>query len=291
MTTMAIVGSGSVGTVLAHAAHAAGLDTVVCARRATPALALRVGGARREIPVPVLTDPRHAKPADWVLLTTKARDAASTAPWMARLLHPGSTLVVLQNGVEHAEHAAGLLGPAAFLPGLVYIAAERLADGEVLHRRGNDVVVAEGLAGAAFSELLGGSGLAVRQVADFPTAAWRKLLGNAAANPITALTLRRMEVMGGAGILDLAETLLREAVAVGRAAGADLGPADIAATLDFYRGFDGADGTSMLYDRLAGRPMETDLITGVIVRLGRAHGVPTPATALVHALLDACAPA
>ncbi|MGX7828404.1 ketopantoate reductase C-terminal domain-containing protein [Actinokineospora sp. 24-640] len=197
---MAIVGSGSVGTIFAHAAHAAGLDTVVCARRATPGLALRVDNVRREIPVPVLTDPRHA-----------------------------------------------------------------------------------------FGELLGGSGLAVRQVADFPTAAWRKLLGNAAANPITALTLRRMEVMGSAGIPDLTEALLREVVAVGRAAGADLGPADITATLDFYRGFDGADGTSMLYDRLAGRPMETDLITGVVVRLGRAHGVPTPATTLVHTLLDACA--
>lgn len=291
MTTMAIVGSGSMGAVFAHAAGEAGITPVVCARRPLPGLALRMDGARHELPVRVLTNPELAEPAEWVLLTTKARDAASTAPWMARLLRPGSTLVVLQNGVEHAEHARDLLGPADFLPGLVYIAAERLSDGEVLHRRGRDVVVAEGRAGAAFAGLLADSGLAVRQVADFATAAWRKLLGNAAANPITALTLRRMEVMESAAMLGLADVLLREAVAVGRAAGADLGPLDIAATLEFYRGFNGADGTSMLYDRLAGRPLETDLITGVIVRLGRAHRVPTPANDLLLALLDACAPA
>lgn len=289
--TIAIVGSGSMGTVFAHAAREAGLDPVVCARRPLPGLALRVDGERRDVPVRVLTDPALAEPAEWVLLTTKARDAASTAPWMRGLLRPGSTLVVLQNGVEHAEHARDLLGPADFLPGLVYIAAERLSDGEVLHRRGQDVVVAEGPAGAAFADLLTDSGLVIKQVADFATAAWRKLLGNAAANPITALTLRRMEVMESAAMLGLADVLLREAVAVGRAAGADLGPADIAATLEFYRGFNGADGTSMLYDRLAGRPLESDLITGVIVRLGRAHGVPTPANDLMLTLLDACAPA
>ncbi|MGW5054057.1 2-dehydropantoate 2-reductase [Actinokineospora sp. NPDC004072] len=291
MTTMAIVGPGALGTVFAHAALEAGIDPLVCARRPLAGLALRAGGVRTELPVRVITRPDQAEPAEWVLLTTKARDAASTAPWMARLLRPGSTLVALQNGVEHAEHAGPLLGPAALLPGLVYIAAERRADGEVLHRRGREVVVPRSPAAAALTRLLAGSGLLVRQDADFTTAAWRKLLGNAAANPITALTLRRMEVMESARMLDLADVVLREAVAVGRAAGADLGPADIAATLEFYRGFDGADGTSMLYDRLAGRPLETELITGVIVRLGRAHGIPTPANDLLHTLLDACAPA
>ena len=291
MTTMAIVGSGALGTVFAHAARQAGIDPVVCARRPLPGLALRVDGNRHPIPARVLTDPATATPADWVLLTTKAHDSASTAPWMHRLLHPGSTLVVLQNGVEHADHARDLLGPATFLPGLVYIAAERLPDGDVLHRRGHDVVVAQGPAGAAFAALFADSALTTHQVPDFTTAAWRKLLGNAAANPITALTLRRMEVMGTSDVQTLADQVLHEATAVGRAAGANLTPADITATLDFYQGFAPTDGTSMLYDRLAGRPLETDLITGVIVRLGRSLGVPTPVNNILRILTEAAAPA
>ncbi|MFC5289768.1 2-dehydropantoate 2-reductase [Actinokineospora guangxiensis] len=288
---MAIVGFGSLGTVFAHAARQVGIDPVVCARSPLPGLALRMDGRRHPVPVRVLTDPDAATPADWVLLTTKAHDCASTAPWMRRLLHSGSTLVVLQNGVEHADHARDLIGPAAFLPGLVYIAAERLTGGEVRHRRGQDVVVAAGPAGAAFATLFADSGLTVHQVPDFTTAAWRKLLGNAAANPITALTLRRMEVMDTSDVRDLADQVLHEAAAVGRAAGADLTPADIEATLAFYQGFDATDGTSMLYDRLAGRPLETDPITGVIVRLGRTLGVPTPVNDILRVLTEAAAPA
>lgn len=35
-------------------------------------------------------------------------------------------------------------------------------------------------------------------------------------------------------------------------------------------------GTSILADRVADRPLEWDVRNGVIARLGRAHGLPTP---------------
>jgi ketopantoate reductase len=80
---------------------------------------------------------------------------------------------------------------------------------------------------------------------------------------------------------------LAEAVAVGIAEGAQLGPEDVAATMAFYGQFGEQDGTSMLYDRLAGRELENELISGAITRLGRRHGVPTPANQAMYALLGA----
>ncbi|MFI9834826.1 ketopantoate reductase family protein [Streptomyces sp. NPDC051913] len=50
----------------------------------------------------------------------------------------------------------------------------------------------------------------MRPQQDLVTAAWRKLMLNAAVNPLTGLTLRRMEVMGDGMILELAEGLMRE---------------------------------------------------------------------------------
>jgi 2-dehydropantoate 2-reductase len=35
-------------------------------------------------------------------------------------------------------------------------------------------------------------------------------------------------------------------------------------------------GTSMLFDRLAGRRLEWEARNGVITRLGARHGIPTP---------------
>ena len=47
----------------------------------------------------------------------------------------------------------------------------------------------------------------------------------------------------------------------------------------------------MLYDRLAARELENELLSGAITRLGRRHGVPTHANQAMYALLRALAPA
>jgi 2-dehydropantoate 2-reductase len=49
----------------------------------------------------------------------------------------------------------------------------------------------------------------------------------------------------------------------------------------------GATPSSMLQDRAAGRPMEHAGLLGPVVALGRRHGVPTPLTAAMLALLEA----
>jgi 2-dehydropantoate 2-reductase len=46
-------------------------------------------------------------------------------------------------------------------------------------------------------------------------------------------------------------------------------------------------GSSMLYDRLAGRPLEHQFLTGEVVRRGQARGLPVPLNAAMLALLDA----
>ena len=50
-------------------------------------------------------------------------------------------------------------------------------------------------------------------------------------------------------------------------------------------------GTSMLFDRLAGRPLEWEARNGVISRLGARHGIPTPVSDRVAAELAALDPA
>ena len=51
----------------------------------------------------VITDPRHAQPVDWVLVTTKAYDSDAAAQWFANATGPNTRLAVIQNGVEHVE--------------------------------------------------------------------------------------------------------------------------------------------------------------------------------------------
>jgi 2-dehydropantoate 2-reductase len=115
--------------------------------------------------------------------------------------------------------------------------------------------------------------------------AWRKLLSNAVANPITALTGRRNEVLREPATRDLVVGLAREVAAVGRSVGAALGDEDVDALVEHYDGMPAGLGTSMLYDRLAGRPLEHEYLTGAVVATGLRTGVATPLNTAVLALL------
>ena len=213
VSRVAVVGGGAIGGVLAQAAVLAGHDVTLCVRSPARSLSVTHDGQTEQVMVRITTDPDSvAAPTRWVLLATKGHQTAGAAPWLHRLAGPDTVVVVVQNGVEHAERMAPLHLPGTFLPALTYIAARRDGPGQVVHFGGERMVVPAGPAGAAFAALLAAAPVTVDQVADFRTAAWRKLLTNVAANPVTALTGRPMEVLSAPGVPPLVKGLLTEAV-------------------------------------------------------------------------------
>jgi 2-dehydropantoate 2-reductase len=285
---VAVVGAGAVGAVVAAAVRTAGHAVTLCVRRPVGDLVVEYEGLRHRpmLPAAVRLDSVEG-PVDWLLLATKAQDTRHALPWIRHLAGPRTRVVALQNGVDHHERIAPLLAAGELLPALVYVSAERVSRDHVRHRWGRRLVVPAGEAGTGLARLLTGSRMEVVRETDFTTAAWRKLLMNVAANPLTALTLRRVDVLRSPDMRELAHGLLDEAVAVGRAEGARLDPSDAVQTLDFFDALHPHSGTSMLADRQAGRPVEYDLITGAVVRAGERHGVPVPLNRSVLALLRA----
>ncbi len=285
----AVVGGGAVGALFAAAAQAAGVPVTLCVRTPIRALQVATGGSWRTVPAEIATDPASQDPTDWVVVATKVQDTAGAAPWLERLVGPASVVVAAQNGIEPEQRIRPLVDAATpVIQALVYAAVERIEAGRIVHHRGRRVVVPAGPQGAALARLLAGNGLIeVEQVDDFTTESWRKLLGNVAANPITALTMRRVDVLAEPAIRDLARGLLLEAAAAGRAAGAKLSDADVEHTLSRMTGFGTASGTSMLYDRLRGAPLEHQYLNGAVVRTADAHGVAAPLNRAVLTLLDA----
>src|SRR2546428_6935232 len=185
--TIAVVGLGSIGGVIAGLLRAADrYDVVACVRRPIERLTVERAEGAIEVPLRALTDPAQAEPADWVLLCTKAQDTPSCAPWLKRLCGPRTSVAVLQNGIGHADRLKPLVGNATVVPTLVYYNGERLAPDRVRFRRAGEYEFAVGddPGGRAFAELLQGTPMRVLRSADFTTLAWRKLLINVVANPI-----------------------------------------------------------------------------------------------------------
>lgn len=290
MSRVAVVGAGAIGGWFAAHLAASGRHEVTCCVR-TPFTDLRVdradGTVVRATPA-VATDPVAVAPAEVVLLAVKAHQTDGAAAWLRALVGPGTVVAVLQNGVEHEARVRPHVGEAAVAPTAVYCGVEATAPGRIVHRSNGFLIAGDDDGGLALAEAFAGvAGAEVRTTDDLVTALWQKLCGNVAANGVTALTGRRLEVFGDPAVAELARDLVAEAVAVGRAEGADLDDGLAELVVGFLAGPPGDRGTSMLYDRLAGRPTEHEAIYGDVLRAADRHGIPVPRTATVHALLGA----
>jgi 2-dehydropantoate 2-reductase len=230
--------------------------------------------------------PHTVDVARCVVVATKIQDTASAWPWLHALTGPDTLVVVAQNGVEHLDRLPPLPGTA--VPALVYTNAEREGPGRVrLRRTGDDLVLPEGPAAAAVRDLFRGGSARIRLDPDFLTACWVKLLTNIGANPFTALTGRRVEVLREPAVAELALAALEETVAVGRAEGAALAPDAAVTALRWLQDLPAGSTSSMLQDRAAGRPLEADGLTGAVVRLAARHGIEAPAVHTLHTLISA----
>lgn len=291
---IAIVGPGSIGGYVAWQLARTGQPLALCVRHRFERLVVEDAAGEHPVEAAVYDDPRRVEPAAWVLLATKAHQTADAAGWLAASCGPETrAVVVLQNGVEHEERVRPLVGSTPILPAVVSIGAEVLAAGRIRHHAYAGIEVPDGSLGRDFAELFAGSDVTVERVADFTTAVWRKLISNVTASPITALTGRRIEVMADPAVRELAIELARECIAVGRAEGARIA---LEAASEFVAGIakNAAEwppfGSSMLYDRIAGRATEHEALTGAVVRIGARHAIPTPLNSAMLALLRAAAP-
>jgi 2-dehydropantoate 2-reductase len=287
---IAVVGLGSIGAAAAGCLAAAGRhDVVACMRTPIGHLTLDAPDGTVELKLRVVTDPAQATPVDWVLLCTKTHQTESSAPWLSQLCTPRTRVAVLQNGIGHVARVAPLANGAAVMPVIVYYNGERLAPDRVRLRRGSDqdLAVADDFDGRAFVQLLDGTPLRVFVSGNFATLIWRKLLINAVANPITTLTLQRQAVLRQPDVQELCHGILNEAVAVARAEGVDLADDEPRRAMETLFTFSGELGTSMYFDRVAGRKLEVEALTGAIVAAGERHGIAMPLNRALLTLLRA----
>jgi 2-dehydropantoate 2-reductase len=287
MARVAVVGVGAIGATVAAAVQAAGgHELVLCARRALERVVVeQPEGGEVVLDAPVLTDPKRAVAADWVLLAVKAHQTEGAAGWLRALCRSDTTVAVLQNGIDHVERVKPLVGDAVVLPTVNWCPVEPVEPGRVRQRAALRLAVPDGGAGEAFAALLG-EGAEVAVGGDFAREAWRKLCANAVSG-VMALAGRPAEIFGLDDVRAVATALAHECAAVARAEGAPLSDEDADDVIAWIRDLPADAGSSILTDRLAGRALEWEARNAVVGRLGRRHGVATPVSDTVAALLHA----
>ncbi len=285
---MAVVGPGGVGTFFAAQLAAAGRSVVACARRPFDRYVVESSRAAVDAPAICVTDPATLPdvgllgPVDLVIVAVKGFQTEGAAAWLGALCGPDTIVAGAQNGVEEVERLTPFVNGAVVVPCVVYCGTELLEPGHIRHDQHGVLIVPDDATTRRVTPIFEGTGARWQPDPGFLTESWRKLGINVMVNGVTALTRRTMNVVGTEPVGSISRDLYRECLRVGRAEGAEVTEADADSfDLTVFPDY----GTSMYYDAMAGRPTEYDEIYGAVLRVGARHGIATPVTRVVHALL------
>ncbi len=311
---IAVVGAGAIGGYVGAMLAASG-ESVTFVARGANLDAIRASGIRltteegKDVRAPARAAGTCAEagPHDVVFLAVKAHQVGAIAAELRHLCHADTTIVTMQNGIPwwyfhchggalenrslEAVDPGGVIGrsvdPARLIGTVVYPAASLVAPGVVKVVEGRRITLGE-LSGAttprleAIAAAMNKAGLKAPVTDDIRGEIWLKLWGNAAFNPISALTRATLAGMCRyPPTRELASEMMRETQAVANALG-------VTFRVTIERRIAGAEQvgehkTSMLQDLEQGKPLEIDALTGAVVELGRLTGQPTPHLDAVYA--------
>ena len=298
--TVAIVGCGSLGGVIAGLLGTAGLDVVAVCRSEEQRNILAERGLllienEKETQVRLRATPElpEAESFALVLVLVKAFDTEGAAASVARRVSSKTPVLTLQNGLGNAEALAARLRPEQVLAGTTTFGAQREAPGVVrLTGRGECVIGAWHRSAERHerpvAELLSHAGVPCAVAHNILPVLWKKLAVNAVINPLTAiLRARNGELLGRPELEPLFSEVVEEVWRV--AARHKIGlPTPPGLGEEGRRVCPGsaAQRASMLRDGEEGRRTEIDSINGAVVRLGRERGVLAPANLALTALVQ-----
>lgn len=291
--TIAILGPGGVGGLLAGALARAGSGATVIAREPTAALIAQRGlrvesavlGDFTACPAAVAD---LAGPVDALLVATKG---AALADALARVDELEPALVVpLLNGFDHMATLRRRF-PGQVAAGTIRVQADRPEPGHVVQTSpflqvelaSDDAALRLRL--DVLASVLEDAGVSARVRDDEAQILWSKLVRlNALACMTTAYDASFGTIREEPALWRELEGCVQEGCAVARAEGADVDPAVVFGEFEqIHAGF----GTSMQRDVAAGREPELDAIAGAVLRAGARHGIACPTVAALAARIAA----
>ena len=305
MSTIGVLGAGSIGAYLGGRLTAAGYTTVLVARQPLVDAVARDGlhltaldGFDQTLPpsaIHIVTNPMVLASCDFILVTVKGHDTVHVARQLPSVLRHDAVVVSFQNGVGNAEILHRALGDHAVLPGMVPFNVLRRSDAH-FHQGTSGILAMQALPDGRHKplvEALEKAGLPTHAFEDMRGIQWGKLLVNL-NNSINALSgLPLQQQLAQRPYRKIMAACVKEGLRVLKRAGikpqidAPLPPSLVPALMSLPNGLfnmlakkivaiDPNARSSMWEDLQRGRKTEVDLLNGEIVRLGAQLDVPTP---------------
>jgi 2-dehydropantoate 2-reductase len=296
--SIAVVGSGSIGLYYGGKLAANGHDVRFLLRSGYEE-AKRDGihifspaGGDVHLPQPwVFRSPEEIGPVDLVIVAVKATANGNLPALLPPLLHPGTALLTLQNGLGGEEFLAKHFGSARVLGGLCFVCLTRRTAAAVDHVGRGTISIGEfGRAPLPRTreivKAFAATGIHARLVDDLANERWRKLAWNIPFNGLAVASGGKTteQILADPALHAECRALMDEAIATANALGHPIEKEY--AVFHIERTYPmGPYKPSTLVDWLAGQELEIEPIWGEPLRQARAAGLAMPHLAKLYETL------
>ncbi len=291
--SIAVLGPGGVGGLIAAALDCAGVPVTIVARDSTAAVIDDVGLCVSSVRLgELLAHPRAVgrleEPVDVLVVATKAigLDAA-----LDRIAAAPALVLPLLNGLDHLPLLRARFGEETVIAGTIRVEADRPEPGVVVHTSpflrvdmaSRYASAGEGM--RVLAQILTDAGIPARVGDSEPQVMWSKLVRlNALACTTSAFDKLLGEIRDTPELRDQLVGAIEEGCAVALAEGAAMDSGD---PLEELNQAHVTLGSSMQRDIAAGRTPELDAIPGAVLRAGARHGVECPTIERLVAMIAA----
>ena len=295
--TVGIIGAGSVGSALMYEMYKRDPENVYLLATGDRAERLRTKGisVNNEVFNPqVYSDPSQNIHIDLLILAAKTYSMDSVIEDIRPLIDKDTILLPIENGITTSTRLE-----KEFPENRVFYGVVLRTDAHRMSRRVYYRTLGEMQIGYAENydpkpevteayERLKELGINVKVYEDMRRAKWRKWMLNTGASQTAVEVQAECGFFGQVEeVRALMKMLMDEILEIAWAEGVNLTEEDRDDIIEILVNFPPDKKMSMLQDYEAGRPIEIDEYAGEVVRLGKKHGIPTPANEILYLAITA----
>ena len=295
--TVGIIGAGSVGSALMYEMYKRDPENVyllATGARAERLLSKGISVNNEVFSPKVYSDPSQDINIDLLILAAKTYSMDSVIEDIRPLISKDTILLPIENGITTSTRLE-----KEFPENRVFYGVVLRTDAHRMSRRVYYTTLGEMQIGYAENrdpkpevieayERLKELGINVKVYEDMRRAKWRKWMLNTGASQTAVEVQAECGFFGQVEeVRALMKMLMDEILEIAWAEGVDLNEEDRDEIIEILVNFPPDKKMSMLQDYEAGRPIEIDEYAGEVVRLGKKHGIPTPANEILYLAITA----
>jgi 2-dehydropantoate 2-reductase len=222
---------------------------------------------------------------DWLIICLKEYHFKGAEKDLAKLIDQGTKIAVIRNGINLKGPILQFTKEDHVLECMVDCPVQQAAEGVYLQLKKPQITVQETGLSKAFEGLFNKGGMTIKQVEDYKTANWEKVIESSALGGILALSGETVWIFKDPEVVAIYRKVVREGILVANQEGAAINDCFEEELISKLRKYPAAKSSSMLMDRINKNPIEINAKNGIISLYGKKHGIKTEVNDMITILL------